>query len=151
MRISATCDWSILFASLSSARVGAVRLGHARHVDGLRVVGDHALHELDVGNRIDGAFGDRDMVVPAHPGHVVLLCLHGCGPGEQQGEDGERGSGDSGDGEAFTICGAAVRLDWGDHMTGDTLLHLHGVVRRDEADKNRADYFRQIGPLRQET
>ncbi len=68
MRISATCDWSILVASLSRRGIGAMRLGHPRHVDGLRVVRDHPLHELDVGHGIDGAGGDDDVV------HARMLC-----------------------------------------------------------------------------
>ena len=37
------------------SRTGLVRLGHAGHVDRLRMVRDHPLHELDVRYRIEGA------------------------------------------------------------------------------------------------
>ena len=57
-----------LVGELEDPRVGPMRLGHPGHVDGLRVVGDHALHELDVGYGIDGALGDRDLAVTV-PGH----------------------------------------------------------------------------------
>ena len=62
-----------------------------RHVDGLRVVGDHALHELDVRHRIGGAFGDHDVV---HPRHRVLLRLQPRRLGEQRRKNGERNNKD---------------------------------------------------------
>ena len=46
-----------------------MRFGHPGHVDGLRVVRDHPLHELDVRHRIDRARGDDDVV------HARMLCL----------------------------------------------------------------------------
>ena len=45
-----------LVRELEHARIGAVGLRHPRHVDRLRVVRDHALHELDVGLGEHGAF-----------------------------------------------------------------------------------------------
>ena len=57
-RISAICDWSILFANLSTRGLAPCASAMPRHVDGLRVVGDHALHELDVRLGVDRALGD---------------------------------------------------------------------------------------------
>ncbi len=97
IRISATCDWSILFASFSSARVSLVRGSHPRHVDRLRVMGDHPLHELDVRHRVEHAFGDRDvaMVAHVHAGHRPLCLRGGRGAGKYQPKCNEGGSGEA--------------------------------------------------------
>src|SRR5689334_13096118 len=56
---------------LEHLRIGAIRLRHPRHHDGLGVVGDHALHELDVRLGIERARWDDDLGA-----HAVLAVIH---------------------------------------------------------------------------
>src|SRR5689334_7991345 len=63
-----------------------MRLGHTGHIDGLRVVRDHALHELDIGDRVIRA--RRDLYFGAHSVVVVLREAGGwCGKESQKAQD----------------------------------------------------------------
>ena len=64
-------------------RVSLVGRGHPRHEDGLTVVGDHPLHELDIRFSVPGPTGDDDGGLAGHPFHRVLSV---SGGGEREGQ-----------------------------------------------------------------
>jgi hypothetical protein len=85
----ATCP----FRTSQQPRIGLARLRHPRHVDGLRVVGDHPLHELDVRDGVACACGDGDgrMRMRARVGGV----LGAGGSGHRQDQECRRKDSDS--------------------------------------------------------
>ena len=60
-----------------------VRGGHPGHVDGLGVVGDHPLHEPDVGLGVARALGDDDRRT------VIVLSPGGSGDDRPRGGPGQ--------------------------------------------------------------